>query len=319
MTPESVATRPTLADLSAGVSNAFVYLPQGIGYAILCGVHPIYGLYTGFLPPIIAAFTTGSVFMQVIATNELSIPIGRIAASVEGGFTAEKLFALTLLVGVFALIAGLLRLGRAMRYVANGVMTGIRPGPDAAPGREPGDEPHRLPPPARGRDLPRLGAILPRPEHIDPAALVVGLASIAATARCWRRRCARFAYLITLSVATVGAARFSPHAHSGRCRRPHRRRLPVAVLPDLDAIPSLVLPALTLTIVGLSFGAGVAQQFPVARRTRRRSFARLSRPGSRERRLGLFPVHALRRIDVADGLSRRGRRADALGERLHRG
>jgi SulP family sulfate permease len=33
-------------------------------------------------------------------------------------------------------------------------------------------------------------------------------------------------------------------------------------MPDLQAIPELLLPAFALTIVGLSFGAGVAQTFP---------------------------------------------------------
>ena len=94
--------RPTLDDVTAGVSNAFVYVPQGVGYAILAGVSPVYGLYTGFLPPVLAAFTTGSVFMQVIATNELAIPIGRIAEGMDGAFTVQKLCTLTLLVGVFA-------------------------------------------------------------------------------------------------------------------------------------------------------------------------------------------------------------------------
>ena len=32
--------RPTLGDVTAGVSNAFVYVSQGVGNAIIAGVHP---------------------------------------------------------------------------------------------------------------------------------------------------------------------------------------------------------------------------------------------------------------------------------------
>lgn len=38
--------------------------------------------------------------------------------------------------------------------------------------------------------------------------------------------------------------------------------VPLPVLPDAKAIPELLVPSLSLTILGLSFGAGVAQAYP---------------------------------------------------------
>ena len=236
---------------------------RGIGYAIIAGVNPIYGLYTGFLPPIVAAFTTGSVFMQVIATNELSIPIGRIAAGTAGGFTVDKLFTLTLLVGVFALVAGLLRLGRAMRFISNSVMTGFVLGLMLLliVGQAANLAGYRAP--LSGSDLSRLGEILADSGGVDTMVLAVGIASIVVTALLLRTPLHRFAYLITLVGASALVTAFVPariplagggaHIEAG---------FPWPVLPDLHAIPELILPAFTLTIVGLSFGAGVAQQFP---------------------------------------------------------
>jgi hypothetical protein len=40
------------------------------------------------------------------------------------------------------------------------------------------------------------------------------------------------------------------------------RGLPSPVLPDFGAIPQLLLPALSLTIVGLAVASGVSQSYP---------------------------------------------------------
>jgi sulfate permease, SulP family len=255
--------RPMLDDVTAGVSNAFVYVPQGVGYAILAGVSPVYGLYTGFLPPILAAFTTGSVFMQVIATNELAIPIGRIAEGMDGAFTVEKLCTLTLLVGVFALLAGALRLGRVLRFISNSVMTGfvlglmilLIVGQVANLAGYHGV--------LAGNDLQRLLQIAAQPAGIDATALGVGVASIVATALLLRSPLHRFAYLITLvgasALVTLFAGGRIPLAGGGARVA---AGFPWPQMPDLQAIPELLLPAFALTIVGLSFGTGVAQTFP---------------------------------------------------------
>jgi SulP family sulfate permease len=39
------------ADLVAGLTGALVYLPQGMAYALVAGVGPAHGLYTGMVAP----------------------------------------------------------------------------------------------------------------------------------------------------------------------------------------------------------------------------------------------------------------------------
>src|SRR5215468_994260 len=116
---------PQRGDLLAGVTNAVVYLPQGIGYALLSGVNPIYGLYTGVLPPILGGLVSGSVLFQITATNELAVPTGRVLAGLSHPEATTHLFTLTFLVGVLALLAGVLRLGGLVRFISNSVMTGF--------------------------------------------------------------------------------------------------------------------------------------------------------------------------------------------------
>lgn len=42
-------------DVMAGVSIGFMVVPQGMSYALLAGLPPVYGLYSSFVPVIMYA------------------------------------------------------------------------------------------------------------------------------------------------------------------------------------------------------------------------------------------------------------------------
>jgi len=44
------------SDLFAGLTIGVILIPQGIAYAIIAGLPPIYGLYTAMIPQIVYAF-----------------------------------------------------------------------------------------------------------------------------------------------------------------------------------------------------------------------------------------------------------------------
>ncbi|MDD3069933.1 MAG: SulP family inorganic anion transporter, partial [Methanoculleus horonobensis] len=48
------------ADLAAGATTALVGIPQGMGFALVAGVNPVYGLYTAAFSTAIGALLTGS-------------------------------------------------------------------------------------------------------------------------------------------------------------------------------------------------------------------------------------------------------------------
>ena len=48
------------ADLIAGLTGAIVVLPQGVAFAAIAGMPPVYGLYAGMIPPIVAALLGSS-------------------------------------------------------------------------------------------------------------------------------------------------------------------------------------------------------------------------------------------------------------------
>ena len=113
-----------VADLIAGLTVALVTIPENLGFALVAGVNPVYGLYSGVTPHLVGALSAGSVLMIVTVSNEMAVTT---ASSLEslGTYNDGTLFALTALTGLFILIFGLLRLGTLMRFVSESVMTGF--------------------------------------------------------------------------------------------------------------------------------------------------------------------------------------------------
>src|SRR5579864_1800991 len=114
-----------LPDLMAGVTSALSYIPQGMAYALVAGVSPIYGLYTGVLAPVIGGLLAGSSFIVITVTNELAMPTGGILAAFEPGSGPRALFTLTFLIGLIQLSLGLLKFGKITRFISHCVTTGF--------------------------------------------------------------------------------------------------------------------------------------------------------------------------------------------------
>jgi len=66
--------RETLAaDLGAGLTVALVSIPEGMAYALVAGVNPIYGLYTGMVTTIVASLTASTSLLFVTLTNAMAL------------------------------------------------------------------------------------------------------------------------------------------------------------------------------------------------------------------------------------------------------
>ena len=113
------------ADLLAGASGAAVGAPQAMGFAIIAGVSPIFGLYTAVVATIVGALSTSSVFMTVNPTNALVLVVGSTLSAYADDDPLGHLFTLTVMVGLVQLLLGLLRAGNLFRFVSNAVMTGF--------------------------------------------------------------------------------------------------------------------------------------------------------------------------------------------------
>ncbi len=112
-----LVTRDTLkADLIAGLTGAVVVLPQGVAFALIAGMPPVYGLYTAMVPPIIAGLFGSSRHLISGPTTAISIVVfATISKYVEPGSPQFISMALTLtfLAGVYQLALGVRRAGRS--------------------------------------------------------------------------------------------------------------------------------------------------------------------------------------------------------------
>ncbi len=108
------------ADILSGIVVALALIPEAIG-SVIAGVDPKLGLYASVVIAIVIAFTGGRPAMISAATAATAV----LMTGLVRDHGVQYLFAATILMGVFQLIAGLLRLGRLMRFVSQSVMTGF--------------------------------------------------------------------------------------------------------------------------------------------------------------------------------------------------
>ena len=119
------------ADSMAGLTGAIIVLPQGIAFAAIAGMPPIYGLYTAMITPIIAALFGSSMHLISGPTTAISLVIfGTVSkfATPESPEYIQFVLTLTLLAGLFQLGMGLARLGTLVNFVSHSVVVGFTAG-----------------------------------------------------------------------------------------------------------------------------------------------------------------------------------------------
>lgn len=115
-------------DLSAGITVGVMLIPQGMAYALIAGLPPIYGLYASLIPLLgYAIFGTS----RQLAVGPVAIVSLLVAASVapmaEGDPNRYIMLALalTIMVGVLQLAMGLLRFGFLVNFLSHPVLSGF--------------------------------------------------------------------------------------------------------------------------------------------------------------------------------------------------
>jgi SulP family sulfate permease len=119
------------ADAIAGLTGAIVLVPQGVAFATIAGLPPEYGLYAAMLPAIVAALWGSSWHLVSGPTTAISIVVfATLSPLAVPGSPAYVQLALTLalLVGIFQLALGLLRLGTLVNFISHTVIVGFTAG-----------------------------------------------------------------------------------------------------------------------------------------------------------------------------------------------
>ncbi|RPG59263.1 MAG: sulfate permease [Flavobacteriaceae bacterium TMED81] len=121
--------RSTLfSDLIAGLSIAVIVIPQGLAYAMIAGLPPIYGLYAALIPQLIHGMMGTSRHPAVgpVALDSLvvAIALGALSLSGIGEVIAAAVFLATM-VGILQLLMGLLQMGVLANYLSRPVISGF--------------------------------------------------------------------------------------------------------------------------------------------------------------------------------------------------
>ncbi|MEQ8707226.1 MAG: solute carrier family 26 protein [Phaeodactylibacter sp.] len=115
-------------DLSAGLTVGVMLIPQGMAYAMIAGLPPIYGLYASTIPLIIYAIlgTSRQLAVGPVAMVSLLTAAG-IGALAEGGTETYIMLAvaLALFVGIIQFLLGAFRLGFLVNFLSHPVISGF--------------------------------------------------------------------------------------------------------------------------------------------------------------------------------------------------
>ena len=118
-------------DLVAGLTVGIIMVPQGMAYAMIAGLPPVYGLYAALLPVLIYAVlgTSRQVAMGPVAMDSLLVAAGLGALSITG---VENYVAMALVlgftVGAIQLVLGLFRMGFLVNFLSKPVISGFTSG-----------------------------------------------------------------------------------------------------------------------------------------------------------------------------------------------
>jgi sulfate permease, SulP family len=115
-------------DLQAGFTVGIMLIPQGMAYALLAGLPPIYGMYAGIVPLILYAFFGSSRHLSVgpVALVSLLIlaGVGQLAVTGTEAFVGMAV-ATALIVGLIQVLLGLFRLGFLINFLSHPVISGF--------------------------------------------------------------------------------------------------------------------------------------------------------------------------------------------------
>ncbi|MDO9037817.1 MAG: solute carrier family 26 protein [Lutibacter sp.] len=115
-------------DLGAGLAVGIMLIPQGIAYAMIAGLPPIYGLYTAMIPQMVYAVfgTSRQLSVGPVAMDSLIVASG-VATLAEIGTEHFIEFAILLafMMGVLQVLFGIFKLGFLVNFLSRPVISGF--------------------------------------------------------------------------------------------------------------------------------------------------------------------------------------------------
>ncbi|MBL4605578.1 MAG: solute carrier family 26 protein [Flavobacteriaceae bacterium] len=115
-------------DFVAGITVAIILIPQGIAYALIAGLPPIYGLYRALVPQVVYAIFGSSrqVAIGPVAMDSLIVATGVSTIALVGSeYYVSIAILLAFLVGGIQFLLGVFQLGFVVNFLSKPVITGF--------------------------------------------------------------------------------------------------------------------------------------------------------------------------------------------------
>lgn len=263
-----VDARALRADLVAGLIGAVLVLPQGIAFATLAGMPPMYGLYCAMVPTAVAALFGSSRHTVSGPTNAVSLFVFAALSPLARPETGEYVsLALTLafLAGLIMIALGALRMGALVNFISDDVIVGFTAGVGVLIVASQLGNFFGVAVP-RGGSLPEsLASFARHAVEIHPWVVAVSVFTlvVAVAARRWLPRVPYLVVSILVgSVAAFLLGRWLGPGETGlQTIGPLPRELPPLSHPrfEIDTFAHLAGSAIALTLVSLSQAISIAR------------------------------------------------------------
>jgi SulP family sulfate permease len=256
------------ADLVAGMTGAFIVLPQGVSFAMIAGLPAEYGLYSAIVPAIVAALFGSSWHLISGPTTAISIIVFATLSPMAEPGTAEYVrlaLTLTFVAGCFQLAFGLARLGTMINFVSHSVIVGFTAG--AACLIATGQLKHALgiPIPSGASFLTSWAFILKSTSQTNFYELAVALSTLvcAWVLKTYRPRWPGL--LVALIAGSLVSIGINGHVHGVRLLGSLPAQLPPLSAPDLtmETIRNMAPGALAIALLGLIEALSIARSVAV--------------------------------------------------------
>ena len=265
MTTEAKPKSPgVVPNITSGLATGLFSIPEGMAYAQLANVNPIYGMYSGIVATIVASLVTGTILMMSTLTSAIALATGSVLqnAGIQSSQMPQALFTITFLVGAIMFLLGLARLGSIVNFVSNAVMTGFVAGASLLIilGQE-----HHLTgySPVGANELQKTVNWLQNISQWDRTTVVVSIAVVILMVLLKRiRPLEKFAAIIVLFVATVIVNVFNIQTELVGSIATIPNGLPQFMLPNFSLMPQLALGSVSVALVALAQGAGISTAVP---------------------------------------------------------
>src|SRR6516225_7148336 len=252
-----------LPDFFAGVALWAVMVPEGMAYAGIVGVPPVMGLYT-IVPALLAYAVLGTSRQLVVgpdtATGLISaLTVGAVATQGTAEFNSLT-STLAVLIGIFFLFFGIMRMGWVASFIPTPVMRGFIEGLVYV--TIVGQVPHLLGiQGVSGNFFTKVWNVLQHLPDVSLAPALTGLLSLAAMLLLRRFAHGVPAALVTMVVATIVIGLLGGEATGVHVVGHLPSGLPHLTLPHFDTtiLQELTPGALAIVLIGYAEALGAAK------------------------------------------------------------